>query len=63
MYLPIDFQVDTKNESKCYILKLNKSLYGLKQASLNWLEKLKQGLIDVDFIHQQLTLAYTLKRE
>jgi hypothetical protein len=46
MYLPIGFQVDTENESKCYILKLNKSLYGLKQASLNWFKELKQGLID-----------------
>ncbi len=27
MYLPIGFQVDTENESKCYILQLNKSLY------------------------------------
>jgi hypothetical protein len=51
MYLPIGFQVDTENESKCYILKLNKRLYGLKQASLNWFEKLKQGLIDHGF-HQ-----------
>jgi hypothetical protein len=25
MYLPICFQVDTENESKCYILKLNKA--------------------------------------
>ncbi len=49
MYLPIGFQVDTENESKCYILKLNKSLYGLKQVSLNWFEKLKQGLIDHGF--------------
>ena len=31
MYLPIGFQVDTDNESKqSYLLKLNKSLYGLK---------------------------------
>jgi hypothetical protein len=49
MYLPIDFQVDIENESKCYILKLNKSLYVLKQASLNWFEKLKQGLTDCGF--------------
>ncbi len=49
MYLPIGFQVHTENESKCYILMFNKSLYGLKDASLNWFEKLKQGLIDRGF--------------
>jgi hypothetical protein len=49
MYPPIGFQVDTENDSKRYILKLNKSLYGLKQASLNWFKKLKQGLIDSGF--------------
>jgi hypothetical protein len=47
--LPIGVQGDTENESKCYILKLDKSLYGLKQASLNWFKKLKQGLIDRRF--------------
>jgi hypothetical protein len=50
MYLPIGFQVDTDNESKqSHLLKLNKCLYGLNQASLNWFEKLKQGLIDRGF--------------
>jgi hypothetical protein len=63
MYLPAGFQVDTENESKCYILKLNKSLYGWKQASLNWFEKLKQGLIDQGFHPSAINLAYTLKRE
>jgi hypothetical protein len=50
MHLPIGFQVDTQHESKSYILGLN-SLYGLKQASLNWFKKLIQGLIDREF-HQ-----------
>ena len=38
MYFPIGFQVDSQpeaNSGKHYILKLNKSFYGLKQASFN----------------------------
>ncbi len=33
-----------------YILKLNKSLYGLKQAGYNWFKKLRKGLITCNFL-------------
>ena len=37
-----------------YVLKLNKSLYGLKQAGYNWFKKLREGLITRDFIQSQV---------
>jgi hypothetical protein len=37
-----------------YVLKLNKSLYGLKQAGYNWFKKLREGLIARDFIQSQV---------
>ncbi len=37
-----------------YVLKLNKSLYGLKKAGYNWFEKLWEGLIVQDFIQSQV---------
>jgi hypothetical protein len=47
MELPTGIVVSGKdNESRAYILRLKKSLYGLKQANLNWFEKLKQRLMD-----------------
>ena len=52
MYLPIGFQIDGQTEAdsdRQYLLKLNKSLYGLKQASLNWFEKVKTGLPERGF--------------
>ena len=56
MYLPIGFQLDGETEEdseRIYVLKFNKSLYDLKQASFNWHEKLKTGLQDRDFAPSQ----------
>ena len=57
MYLPIGFQVDGETEEdseRSYVLKLNKSLYGLKQASFNWYEKLKTGLENRGFTSSKI---------
>jgi hypothetical protein len=45
MELPTGIVVAESDNSCAYILKLKKSLYGLKQASLNWLEKLMEGFV------------------
>ena len=37
-----------------YVLKLNKSLYGLKQANYNWFKKLPKGLITQNFIQSKV---------
>ncbi len=44
------------DKSNCckYTLKLNKSLYGLKQASQNWYEKLKTSLLKQSFKLSQI---------
>ncbi len=44
MYLPIGLQVDIENESKCCILKLNKSLYGLEKNKSALVEKAQTRL-------------------
>ena len=52
MYLPIGFQVDGHTEAsseRSFLLKLNKNVYGLKQGSYNWYEKLKKYLVDRGF--------------
>ena len=52
MYLPIGFKVDGHTEvsyERSFLLKLNKKVYGLKQGSYNWYEKLKKSLVDRGF--------------
>ena len=53
MELPVGF--DNGGCSGRHVLKLNKSLYGLKQAAFNWFQLLKQGLEDRGYKHQSNT--------
>jgi hypothetical protein len=57
---PVD--VSDKN-CRCYVLKLNKSLYGLKQAGYNWFEKLREGLIARDFIQSQVDKCIFFRKD
>ena len=60
MHLPILFQVDGQNEAdsdRHYILKLNKSLYGFKEARFNWYEKLKAARVDQDLKPSDIDLC------
>jgi hypothetical protein len=51
MELPIGFDALNNEDQKFYDLKLNKSLYGLKQAGYNWFaKKLSNGLQDHGFV-------------
>jgi len=56
---PID-EVDDNRQR--YVLCLNKSLYGLKQAGDNWFEKLTSGLEDIYFLQSQVD-SYVFYRE
>ena len=49
------------SHSRSYVLKLNKSLYKLKQASLNWYEKLQEGLIARYFFPSVIEPCFYLK--
>jgi hypothetical protein len=56
MELPLGvIPVDVTDNNQCrHVLKLNKSLYGLKQAGYTWFKKLHQGLVVQDFIQSQV---------
>jgi hypothetical protein len=50
MELPLGFDAPAGQSRKHYVLRLNKSLYGLKQAGYNWFAKLSNGLEDCGFV-------------
>jgi hypothetical protein len=50
MELPIGFDPPEGEYYKYYVLRFNKSLYGLKQARYNWFAKLSNGLQDCGFV-------------
>ena len=45
-----------------HVLKLNKSLYGLKQSSSNWFSFLTQGLVGRDFIPSKIDTCIYYKK-
>ena len=53
MEFPVGF--DLGPDSRKYVIKLNKSLYGLKQAAHNWFELLKSSLEARGYDHQSAT--------
>lgn len=53
MELPVGF--DHEGHKGKHVLKLNKSLYGLKQAAYNWFQLLKSGLEARGYEHQSST--------
>ena len=49
MHLPRVLHADGAEQRSDYALKIKKNLYGLKQASYNWSELLKEGLLQLGF--------------
>ncbi len=52
--LPLGFDAPQNGSQKLYVLQLNKSLYGLKQASYNWFAKLCNGLLNCGFTQSNI---------
>ena len=56
--------VDVTDENwRRYVIKLNKSLFGLTQAEYNWFEKLREGLIVKGFIQSQVDKCVFFRKE
>ncbi len=54
MELPLGFDAPENGSQMLHVLRLNKSLYGLKQAGYNWFAKLHNGLIDCGFTQSNI---------
>jgi hypothetical protein len=54
MELPISFDALNNEDQKFYVPRLNKSLYGHKQAGYNWFGKLSNGLQDSIFVQSNI---------
>ena len=52
MDIPLGMRVDVKKWK--WVLKLNKSLYGLKKASADWFDLLKTGLYSMGYHQYQV---------
>jgi hypothetical protein len=54
MELPLGFNAPRNGNQKLYVLQLNKSLYGPKQAGYNWFAKLCHGLLNCGFTQSNI---------
>jgi hypothetical protein len=64
MEVPLGIAVyDREDHSGMYVLKIKKSLYGLKQASLNCFEKLKLGLTNHGFTPSEIDPCLYMKKD
>ena len=63
MHIPRGFHVDGAKKRSDYVLKLKKNLYGLKQASFNWSQLLKAGLLKLGFKQSKVDPCLYLKED
>ncbi len=62
VHLQVSVDVTNDNQHR-YVLKLNKSLYGLKQAGYNWFKKHYEGLEVQDFIQSQVDKCVFFRKD
>ena len=63
MNIPAGYHVGDNTTGDKYVLKLKKNLYGLKQASYNWSELLKAGLLQLGFKQSEVDPCLYFKQD